>query len=302
MPELSVSIITPSYNQGRFIQETIQSVLAQDVKEIEYLVVDGNSTDETVEILRQHQHRLKWVSEKDQGQADAVNKGLLQTSGEVIGWLNSDDVYYPHAVARVCHFFQENPNIDVVYGRASQLDEAGNKRFEDYLTEPWNLNKLKVNCFLSQPAVFFRRRVLSQYGLLDPQLHFCLDYEYWLRLGLKGANFAYLPEILAGSRIYPQTKSSRFYLQAHFETINMLQRTLGYIPPEWIVNYSTAKVKTESHCSYPHPKFILNSWLNLWKATGLHNHGIPHLQTWLAAQKMMVKKFFAKTFMENSLI
>lgn len=290
-PAPKIAIITPSYNQGRFIEETIQSVLAQDGVSVDYLVIDGGSKDETVPLLKKYQNRLQWVSEKDKGQADAVNKGLQLAKTELIGWLNSDDIYYPHALKRVCDFFDKNPDIDVVYGKAAQIDEKGVKLSEDYETESWNLERLKIRCFLSQPAVFFRRSVIEKYGLLNPDLHLCLDYEYWLRLAMHGAKFAHLPEVLAGARIYAETKSSRYFLEAHREAIQMLKKALGYIPADWIVNYSTAKVKTETHLSYPHPAFILYSWLNLWKASGLYSQGQTHLLNWLAAQKTMFRKF-----------
>lgn len=296
MDKLAVSIITPSYNQGRFIETTIQSVLNQGIADIEYIVVDGGSTDETLSILQRYTNQLRWVSEKDQGQADAVNKGLRATSGNIIGWLNSDDIYYPNAVQTVCDYFQAHPDVDVIYGNSYEIDHDG-KILNLYPIRSWDIDVLKVQCFISQPATFFRRRVIEKVGVLDPQLCFCLDYEYWLRLALKQARFAYLPEVLAGSRIYPETKSSRFYLQAHYETINMLQKKLGYIPSDWIVNYSSAKVKTEDHINFPNVRFIVNVWLNLWKTAGFHNTGLRRVGVWFKAQMTMLRKFVVKTLM-----
>ncbi len=293
MDKLTISIITPSYNQGSFIEKTIQSVLNQDVNNIEHVIVDGGSTDETIQILHKYQPHLRWISEKDKGQADAVNKGLRMTSGDIIGWLNSDDIYYPNTIQLVRDFFEANPDVDVVYGKANEIDSQG-QLLQHYPTHFWDLEQLKVHCFISQPATFFRRRVVMQHGLLDAGLHFCLDYEYWLRLGLKQAKFAYLPQILAGSRIHSETKSTRFYLEAHFEAINMLQKKLGYIPSDWIVNYSSAKTKMQEHLNFPNPFFIAAVWLNLWKTAGLYNKGFARISIWIKAQLTMLRKFLVK--------
>ena len=286
---MKVSIITPSFNQGNFIAKTIESVITQAYAPLEYVVMDGGSVDNTVAVLKQYHDQLTYVSETDRGQGHAVNKGIMQTTGDMIGWLNSDDIYYPSAIKKVCQFFAAHPDVDVVYGEANQIDRD-NKVFDRYPTESWNLERLKRRCFVSQPATFFRRRVIAKYGLLDEQLQFCMDYEYWLRLALHGAKFAYLPDILAGTRIYAETKSSRGYLSAHLEAVNMLQKSLGYIPSDWIVNYASAKVKTETLHQFPHPLFIMGVWTHVWKIAGLHNRGLARLQVGLQAQWAMVKK------------
>ena len=163
---MKFSIVTPSFNQGTFIERTLQSVADQTGFEIEHVVFDGGSTDRTVDILKARGNSISWTSEPDRGQADAVNKGIRATSGEIIGWLNSDDVYYPGAFAQVSAFFEAHADIDVVYGMADHIDRDG-VAFEAYPTEPWDFFRLKDTCFICQPAVFFRRRIIEQHGLLD---------------------------------------------------------------------------------------------------------------------------------------
>jgi glycosyltransferase involved in cell wall biosynthesis len=236
---MDVCVVTPSYNQGEFIERTVQSVLGQGIDGLDYLVVDGGSTDATVDVLRRYEGRLRWVSEPDDGQADAVNKGLAATRAPIIGWLNSDDVYYPGALAAVRNHFAEHPEVDVVYGKADHVDEH-DALLEPYPSEPWDPERLQDVCFLCQPATFFRRRVVERHGPLDPRLRFCMDYEYWLRLCRAGARFAYLEVPLAGSRLYATNKTLGQRVAVHRELNDMLQATLGVVPDRWLSNYAHA--------------------------------------------------------------
>jgi glycosyltransferase involved in cell wall biosynthesis len=236
---VKVSVVTPSYNQGEFIERTLASVAAQSGCTIEHLVFDGASTDGTTTVLERVQPAVRWVSRKDKGQADAVNQGIRASDGDVIGWLNSDDVYYSGAIARAAAFLDAHADVDVVYGMADHIDRD-DRPLGAYPTAPWSFEGLKKECFICQPAAFIRRRAIEKHGLLDESLHYCMDYEYWLRLGKAGARFAYLDEKLAGSRLYAETKTLGARVKVHEEINDMLKRTLGSVPPAWIFNYAYA--------------------------------------------------------------
>lgn len=239
---LMLSIITPSLNQGSFIERTIQSVLTQDFTDFEYFIIDGGSKDETLTILKRYSHQLRFISEPDQGQANAVNKGLAMTTGEIIGWINSDDIYYPNTFKKIITYFNANPKIDVVYGKANHIDEL-DQIIDLYPTQEWDICELKKSCFLSQPAVFWRRRLLNQIGKLDETLNYCMDYEYWLRLALQNISFGYLDDILSGSRLHSSTKTLREPFNATLETMTMLKQKLGTVPVSWLIVFAVAQVK-----------------------------------------------------------
>ncbi len=219
-----VSIVTPSFNQGEFIAATIESVLAQDYPHINYLVVDGGSTDGTLDVLRSYGERIRWLSEPDGGQADAVNKGIARTRGPIVAWLNADDVYLPGAVTRAVAELEKHPEAGLVYGNAEFIDRAGTTLGPCPQVEPFSLNRLIHHLdFIVQPATFFHRAAFDAVGGLDAGLRYCLDYDLWIRLA-RHAPVRYLPTTLAQARIYPETKTASGGLERLDEIERMIRR------------------------------------------------------------------------------
>jgi glycosyltransferase involved in cell wall biosynthesis len=203
-----VSIITPSYNQASFLEKTIRSVLGQDYPEIEYIVVDGASTDGSVEIIERYQDKLAWwISEKDAGQAEAINKGFRRARGEILAWLNSDDIYAPGAVGRAVEILQKRPEVFLVFGNAVSIDETG-RPFNDQVFGHRDFEDLAAFKIICQPTVFFRKEALDKAGFLDPTYHLLLDHHLWLRIAALGP-LAHVPEVLAFARYHPGAKNVR---------------------------------------------------------------------------------------------
>jgi glycosyltransferase involved in cell wall biosynthesis len=201
-----VSIVTPSYNQARFLEATLHSVLEQDYPNIEYLVVDGASTDGSVDIIRRYADRLTWwVSEKDSGQSEAINKGLHWARGEIVGWLNSDDVYLPGAVSAVISAFRSNPDAAVVYGDALAIDADGNS-FNVMHARQYSLVDLMAFNIICQPTAFMRRSVLEQVEYLNPAYHLLMDNLLWMNLA-RVAPLVYVPQAWAAARYHDQAKN-----------------------------------------------------------------------------------------------
>ena len=201
-----VSIITPSYNQARYLETTIQSVLSQDYPRIEYIVIDGASTDGSVEIIKKYENRLAyWVSEKDKGQADAINKGLARANGDIVAWLNSDDYYLPNAISSALKVFDENPDVVMVYGDMLAVDEYG-KTINALKYKQLSLEDLLCFQIIGQPAAFFRREAYKKTGGLDTNFHFLLDHLLWIRIAQLG-NLLHIPQTWAAARYHAEAKN-----------------------------------------------------------------------------------------------
>ncbi len=203
-----VTIITPSYNQGRFIAATIESVLAQDYPHIEYVIMDGASTDETAEVARRYAGRLEFVSEKDRGQSHAINKGFQRARGEIVAWLNSDDTLLPGAVRRAVAALDAHPEAAACYGEGYLLDEAGHVTCRFPHTQPFDLWRLvNVSDYILQQSVFFRRAALEQIGWVREDLHYVMDWDLLIRLAQRWP-LQYVPAYFGCLREYGAAKTS----------------------------------------------------------------------------------------------
>lgn len=204
-----VSIVTPSYNQAKFLERTLLSVLNQDYPNIEYIVIDGGSADGSIDIIRKYKHRLAyWVSEPDRGQAHAINKGWQRATGDVVAYLNSDDLYMPGAVTRAVQTLMAHVNAAMVYSDALYVDEHGSSLGIRHAS-PFNLRHvITTEAFMPQPTVFIRRQALDDVGLLDERLHMVMDYDLWLRLGLHHDAVYLQGTCLAAAREHASAKST----------------------------------------------------------------------------------------------
>lgn len=202
-----VSIVTPSYNQAPFLEATLLSVLDQTYPRIEYLVIDGGSTDGSVEIIERYADRLAgWVSEPDLGQTDALNKGFARASGDVFAWLNSDDTYRPQAVAEAVAYLVTHPAVGLVYGDANFIDER-NRVIGRFNAQPTSYARLRRGgVYIPQQAAFFRGRLWRRVGPLDPTFYFAMDYDLWVRLAAQ-APIHYHPGLWANFRLHSAAKT-----------------------------------------------------------------------------------------------
>ena len=222
-----VSVLTPSFNQRHWLGETLGSVARQTYPHLEHVVVDGGSTDGSVDVLRTALPSESWVSEPDGGQSEALNKAFSRSRGEIIGWLNSDDAYlFDDAVESVVQYFGTNPDVNVVYGHAALVGETGSLLHVMWMP-PYSKSRLWRENFIVQPAVFIRRQALED-GFLDESFHYTMDHELWLRLATRH-RFGRVDKVLAVDRHQAQRKSYEWPEQAD-EEVRRLSEMYG-IPP-----------------------------------------------------------------------
>jgi glycosyltransferase involved in cell wall biosynthesis len=222
MDHLILSIVTPTLNLRRYLEPCLESVAAQDSREFEHIVVDGASTDGTVELLSHWgKHEIRWVSEPDTGQSQALNKGFAMVRGDIIGWLNADDLYEPWTVRSVLHSFRTCEKLELLYGLAMVINADG--AFVRVASQPRpNITDLyRFTNFLHQPAVFFRRSVVEKFGGIDETLEYAMDYDFWLRIG-RHVEAKFVPAILARIRFRPGAKMDDPGWRTHYRASRRL--------------------------------------------------------------------------------
>jgi glycosyltransferase involved in cell wall biosynthesis len=230
---VKLSILTPSYNQAQFIEQTIRSVVEQDDPDLEYLVMDGGSTDGTVSILERYGDRLRFVSQRDGGQAAALNEGFRRTSGDVIGWINSDDYYAPGAFAAVRRVFEERRQVRWLYGRCPIVDRDGREirplvtRYKEFWMRRYRYERLMIENFINQPTVFFRRSLLNEVARgappIDESMRNAFDYHLFLRMAQRSRPF-FLDQVLAHFRVYADAKTSSTFQRSFREEADAARR------------------------------------------------------------------------------
>lgn len=209
-----ISVITPTYNQAAFIERTIQSVLGQNYPNLEYIIVDGQSTDDTSKIARKYKKAVTFISEPDGGQSEAINKGLRKATGDIVAFLNSDDTYEPGALLAVGTYFSEHPDTQWLYGKCRIINAHDHEvrkaitGYKNMLLRHYGYNKLLAENYISQPATFWRRNVHAEIGYFDEKNHWCMDYDFWLRLG-QHYPASVIPVYLANFRYHHNSKSGQ---------------------------------------------------------------------------------------------
>lgn len=218
-----ITIVTPSYNQGHFIEETILSVLNQDYPNIEYLVIDGGSTDNTLEILAKYEDRLRWISEPDRGQSHAINKGFKIARGEIFAWINSDDRYEPGAVSTSVRYLLDHPDVAMTYGRVNVISTTGELIETTPSPRPYDLWAITYMAYgIDQASTFFRKSALERVGYIDENLNWCMDWDLWIRIG-SHFKIGTVDSVIASIRLYYGNKTSTGGLKRIAEIISVIR-------------------------------------------------------------------------------
>ena len=224
-----ISIVTPSFNQAEFLEETIRSVLLQGYSNLEYIIVDGGSSDGSVDLIRKYEHHLAyWISEKDGGAADAIGKGFRKATGSIIGWLNSDDLYRPGTLQSVASAFQNNKDVDVVYGNTHWIDANGNVLAEKRQTPFSKSAFFYGGADLQQPSTFWTRELYEKSGGLDPTFRAAFDTDLFFRFFQLGARFQHIPEFLAAFRLHSDQISDVLLETCRREVATLRARHLAF--------------------------------------------------------------------------
>ena len=230
-----VTVVTPSYNSARYLEETVRSVLSQDYPNIEYIVLDADSTDGSQDILARYKDRLSMYIRPDTGTSDAIQSGFELSHGAVFTFLCADDTLLPGAVSAAVRALNAHPEVSGVYGDGWWVDETGN-RLASYPTRPFERDLLMHECYICQPASFVRSEAVRAAGGYNRRLGYTYDYEFWLRL-TRNANLLYIKEFLANSRMHRETKTLGRRHKVFRETMQVLKQQGGYVPFRWVYSY-----------------------------------------------------------------
>lgn len=287
-----ISIITPSFNQGRFIERTIKSVLNQHYSNLEYIVIDGGSTDETIKILEKYSKKRSskktnntptfiWKSQKDRGQTHAINKGLKMCTGDIIAYLNSDDTYEPNTLQTVADFFASHPKAAFVYGKGRLID-ADDKPIGLYNTLPEDHDRLFASCGISQPTCFWKGKLIQDIGYFNESYHYTMDYEYWVRVS-KQYTLHFIDKVLANSRIHDSAKTSVFTHKLHEEAVRMSLEQYGKVHYDWVFTLMDSSYKGDRQTKKYYLFMVMNSLFSYFR----YNFSLPPkparkiLRSWL---------------------
>jgi glycosyltransferase involved in cell wall biosynthesis len=287
-----VSIITPSFNKGEYIEETISSVQNQSYPNIEHIIIDGGSSDQTLEILKSHENHLTWISEQDAGQSDAINKGLKISNGDILAYLNADDIYLWDTIDTAVEYFINNPEVGMIYGDGLNSDGCGgNQRY--IKSQKYNLKSL-IYCknYISQPSVFLRRSTIDTIGEFDINLNLAMDLDYWIRVGLCN-NVRYINKPMSIAKIYPSAKSSSmmvYYVKEYEYILDKIKHNL-YASGEIVdwCNDALPYVYTKGSLDYLHNGMPIDFVLYLFKALSTNPIGCTKFSYELVSKYIRTK-------------
>jgi len=280
---LKISIITPSFNQAKYIEETISSVLGQNYPNLEYIIIDGGSSDGSENIIKTFdKHLAYWISEKDKGQSDAINKGLKRATGDIVAWLNSDDLYLPCTLETVAKVFSDNPDVGIVYGDVENIYIDGGRKL--YVNKEFELINFLSHVSIHQPSVFWRRKAHDSVGYLDESLHYLMDYDLWMHLFLNYKSMK-INQILSRFRIHNDSKTYKNPPELYLEYRKVFSRFINSIPEETYKHqlaaldlYDNSEDKNYTIAKPPHKKIIKTIYKNYLLACAIQEYTFKNVK------------------------